>query len=313
MCPNVVQKNNMKNFILIIFSLTTIFFFTTSCEDDISSEVDLGTAPELVVIDAWINNKPEPQTIKISASQAYFDNSGLAGLTGAEVVVIEETGKQFLFEETGNGVYTWTPPAGETFGTIGQGYALAVTHNGVTYGSATRMNRVPPLDSITFRFEEGNSFLEDSYFAEFWSRDPVGKGDTYWIKTWKNEKYLGNPDQINIAYDAGFSQGGIVDGLIFIPPIRDSVNPFEDEDGTFLSPYNPGDSIYVELHSISNEAFFFLSEVRLQTDRPGGFAELFASPLSNVPTNIVGVNEETEVLGFFTVSGVSALGKRFEE
>ena len=104
-----------------------------------------------------------------------------------------------------------------------------------------------------------------------------------------------------------------MDGSIFIRPIRDAVNPFEDEDGTFLSPYSPGDSIYVELHSISNEAFFFLNEVRLQTDRPGGFAELFASPLSNVPSNIVSTNEETDVLGFFTVSGVSALGRRFEE
>ena len=297
---------------IVLFSLFLLFIATTSCEDDITDKVTLEEAPTLVVIDAWINNKPEPQTIQVSASQAYFDNSGIVGLSGAEVVIFEESGKQYVFEEGANGTYTWTPPAGETFGTIGQNYALAVTYNGVTYGSATTMNRVPPIDSISFRFEEANAFLEDSYFAEFWSRDPSGTGDSYWIKTWKNGEYLGKPDQINIAFDAGFSQGGAVDGLIFIPPIRDAINPFEDEDGVFLSPYAFGDSIYVELHSISNEAAFFLNEVRLQTDRPGGFGELFASPLSNVPTNIVGATEETEVLGFFTVSGVSAMGRRLE-
>ena len=300
----------MKNLFVILFTLTTLFFFTTSCEDDISSEVRLENSPELVTIDAWINNKPEPQTIQLTASQSYFDNSGLVGLQGAEVSVFEESGKQYVFEEGENGAYTWTPEAGETFGTIGQNYALAVTYNGITYGSATTMNRVPPIDSITFRFEEANAFLEDSYFAEFWARDPIGTGDSYWIKTWRNGDFLGQPDEINIAFDAGFSQGGVVDGLIFIRPIRDGINRFEDEDGVFLSPYNIGDSIFVELHAISNEAAFFLNEVRLQTDRPGGFAELFASPLSNVPTNIVASDGETEVLGFFTVSAVSGMGSR---
>ena len=300
----------MKNIFFYILSLSLLFFFSTSCEDDISSEVRLENSPELVTIDAWINNKPEPQTIQLTASQSYFDNSGLVGLQGAEVSVFEESGKQYVFEEGENGAYTWTPEAGETFGTIGQNYVLAVTHNGITYGSATTMNRVPPIDSITFRFEEANAFLEDSYFAEFWARDPIGAGDSYWIRTWRNGEYLGQPDEINIAFDAGFSQGGVVDGLIFIRPIRDGINRFEDEDGVFLSPYNIGDSIFVELHAISNEAAFFLNEVRLQTDRPGGFAELFASPLSNVPTNIVASDGETEVLGFFTVSAVSGMGSR---
>lgn len=304
----------MKNIFFYILPLSLLFFFSTSCEDDISSDVRLESSPDVVSIDAWINNKPEPQTIKVTAAQSYFDNSGLVGVQGAEVIVFEESGKQYLFEEGENGNYTWTPAEGETFGTVGQNYALAITHNGITYGSASTMNRVPPIDSITFRFEEANAFLEDSYFAEFWARDPVGTGDSYWIKTWKNGEFLSKPSEINIAFDAGFSQGGAVDGLIFIPPIRDSVNPFdEDEDGNFLSPYAFGDSIYVELHAISNEAAFFLNEVRLQTDRPGGFGELFASPLSNVPTNILASDGETEVLGFFTVSAVSARGGLLEE
>jgi hypothetical protein len=50
-----------------------------------------------------------------------------------------------------------------------------------------------------------------------------------------------------------------------------------------------------------------MNELRIQTDRPGGFAELFAVPLSNIPTNIYNVNPSgNEALGFFCVSAVSS-------
>ncbi len=98
---------------------------------------------------------------------------------------------------------------------------------------------------------------------------------------------MNNPDEINIAFDAGFSEGGNIDGLLFIPPIRDTINPFDEEDNEFLSPFADGDDVEVEIYSITNEAFIFLNEMALQINRPGGFAELFATPLSNVPTNIV--------------------------
>ena len=172
------------------------------------------------------------------------------------------------------------------------------------------MKRVPPIDSIVWRFEEGNDFFPDSYFGSFYARDPSGLGDTYWIKPFKNGNYLNKPSEISIAYDAGFSAGSAIDGIIFIQPIRDSVNPFDQDDNdNFLSPYAPGDSLRVELHSISNAAHDYLTELQIQIDRPGGFGELFATPLSNVPSNIEDVTqgEKKEILGFFNVASVSAL------
>ena len=50
----------------------------------------------------------------------------------------------------------------------------------------------------------------------------------------------------------------------------------------------------------------------IQTNRPGGFAELFAQPLANVSSNIL-IADETmgaaDVIGFFNISAVSALGR----
>ena len=71
----------------------------------------------------------------------------------------------------------------------------------------------------------------------------------------------------------------------------------------------PGDSVVVEILSINYEAFTYLNELRIQTDRPGGFAELFSVPLSNISTNIVSSDPEgLKPLGFFNMSAKSVLG-----
>jgi hypothetical protein len=92
------------------------------------------------------------------------------------------------------------------------------------------------------------------------------------------------------------------------------VNPYDqDENGDIISPYIPGDSLYVELHSVTNLAFSYLFEVSVQTNRPGGITELLAVPLANVETNIVNVTNDEPVTGFFSVSAVKSMGKRFVE
>ncbi|MDH3711543.1 MAG: DUF4249 domain-containing protein [Cyclobacteriaceae bacterium] len=284
-----------------------------SCEDQI--EPTLRDAPPVLVIDAFLNDLDSTQMVRITESQAYFDNTSLQGITGAEVRVARSSGSDLVFVDQGDGTYHWQPADTDKLGTVGDDFILTVIIDGSEYRSFSRMNRVPNIDSVTFRFEEENLFLPDSYFAEFWSRDPLGTGDTYWIKSYKNGIFLNQPNELNIAFDAGFSEGGNVDGLIFIPPVRDAINPFvEDENDEFMSPFEDGDSVYVEIHSISNEAFDFLNEVRTQTDRPGGFAELFATPLSNVSSNIeyIGEGPSGPVLGFFSVSAVTGLGKTLD-
>ncbi len=302
----------MKN----IHKITILFFTVTvlwSCEDII--QVELPQSEPVVVIDAWLNNKPEQQTIKVMRSIPYFQNTLLPGLNQASVLVQDLTDNvDYEFTKADeDGAYVWEPTAEQpVFGKIGNQYRLNVELGGTIYEAFASLNRVPEIDSIVFRFEEGNSFFPDSYFGSFYARDFDGPGDTYWIKTWKNGVYLNKPDEILISYDAGGTPGATVDGIIFIQPVRDGINPFEqDEDNNFLSPYAPGDSVYVEIHSINYDSYLFLNEVIIQTDRPGGFAELFAQPLANVPTN-VSISSETpggtKAIGFFTVSAVSSLG-----
>jgi hypothetical protein len=298
---------NKFSFYLLLVSLSCIIL---SCEDTVDPELE--QAEPVLNIDAWINNKPDDQIIKLTWSIAYDDNENLPrGIKGATVTVTDSNGKTFLFVEDtqkNNGSYVWSPSAqAENFGELGLSYMLTVTYDGETFQASSRMNEVPVIDSITYEYEDDNPFFEEGYSAEFWSRDLTGEGNTYWIRTFKNDVELNKPSEINIAYDAGISVGFGNDGKIFLPPVRQGINPDEvDENDDPLAPYDLGDNIRVEIHSITLEAFNYWSEVMDNTDRQTGIGGLFSSPLTNVSTNITN-NDVTgsAVVGFFNVSSVS--------
>lgn len=295
----------MKTFIYSAILLIAM----SSCEDVINPT--LPDAEPVVVIDAWLSNEDMPQHIYVNRTQPYFQSDFPAKAGGATVFVEDDEGNRFDFIEN-DSAYTWVPPAGEVFGVTGRTYSLTVELDGRRYLSSTLMGRAPVIDSVKFSFEESDDFIQqDYYLAEFVAQDFVGTGDTYWIKAYKNGQYLSKPGEINVAFDAGFSRGGNIDGLTFIQPIQEGINPIDedpDNDNEFLPPYLVGDEVRVEIHSISIPAFFFLNEVIIQTDRQPGFGALFAQPLANVSTNIVveDPNSTEQVLGFFNVAAVTS-------
>ncbi|MFY0688005.1 MAG: DUF4249 domain-containing protein [Cyclobacteriaceae bacterium] len=298
----------MKQFIFI-FSI----LFLLSCDDIITVELD--DPQQAIIIDAWLTHTAEDQHIHVTRSQPYFENEFPTKISGASVFVIDSIGIPYIFEETAEG-YTWANNTGQPFGTIGDYYALVVNVDGEQFNSWTQLKRVPSVDSIKFTYEPADNFITSPfYIAEFVATDPVGPGDTYWIKTWKNGQQLNKPSELNYVFDAGGSEGNIVDGQVFIQPVQNAINPFDenpDEENTFLPPYSVDDSVYVEIHSISPIAYYFLLEVSIQTNRDGGFAALFAQPVANVSTNIFNANENSKVraYGFFNVAAVSSLGQR---
>lgn len=297
---------NFKYLILSALSLLC------ACDDQIYPELD--DAPEVLVIDAWIDDLMRDQTVKLSMSQPYFQSTGTNPVTGAEVYITDNEGNRFDFIDEGTGNYIWSP-ATDGFGTIGNSYELTVVSAGNTFKATSMKNRVPKVDSITFEYNEDKIFgtTEIYYSAQLWVTDLEGEGDVYWIKTFKNEEFLNKPSEISLAWDAGFNKSAPFDGDPFIPPIRSSINPEDyDDNDEFISPYADGDSVYVELHSITESARNFLNEVQIQTNREGGFGALFATPLSNVPTNIENQTSDQLVVGFFCVSSVETNGAKLD-
>ena len=94
--------------------------------------------------------------------------------------------------------------------------------------------------------------------------------------------------------------------MIFIPPIRELVNPVRDstEVEDDISPWTTGDICRVEIHSLSNSTFAFMELVRDQL--LNGRNGIFAEPLANSPSNIT-ASDGSIVLGAFNVAQVTSL------
>lgn len=288
--------------LIIAFGIINIFF--TSCEDKI--DVTLDDADAIVVIDAFLTDIPgETQEIIVTRSQSYFDNSAPAPVEDANVA-IAIGGDALITFEYENGKYVWQPSNGTSIADIDTIYELIVIVDGIEYTSSLDLGRSPEIDEIRQEIREGEiGSVDGGIYCEVIARDFDGKGDTYWIKTFKNGVYLNRPEEINLAFDGGFDQGAESDGLIFIPPIRELVNPFPDstEIADEISPWAPGDICKVEIHSISNTTFAFMELLRDQI--LNGNNGIFAEPLANSPSNIT-ASDGSQVLGVFNVARVTS-------
>ena len=296
-----------------IYSLLLIFvfinIFLTSCEDKI--DVTLDDSETIIVIDAFLTDTPgEMQEIAVTRSQSYFNNGAPEAVEDADVsIVVEDVIIPFEYND---GKYVWNADFNNNLSNNGTTFTLNVTIGDVTYSSDTDLGRSPEIDEIRQEVREGEiGSVDGGTYCEVIARDFEGKGDTYWIKTFKNGTFLNRPEEINIAFDGGFDQGAESDGLIFIPPIRELVNPVPDstEVADELSPWSTGDICKIEIHSISNSTFAFMELVRDQL--LNGRNGIFAEPLANSPTNIV-ASDGSVVLGAFNVAQVTSLEVEIE-
>src|SRR5690242_13133680 len=96
-----------------------------SCEKTINPE--LQSAAPVLVVEAWINNKPEKQIVQLTITQPYFDESVPKGVSGAIVEITDDLANVYSFVDDGTntGTYQWMPSNGQGFGAIGRTYNLS--------------------------------------------------------------------------------------------------------------------------------------------------------------------------------------------
>lgn len=279
----------------ILYSALSILLF--SCEEVV--DIDVKDGVEQLVVDAWIVNEAATQTVTLTLSQPYFDQTTQKPAIGAEVYLVREDSTVFKFiDENQTGKYTFTPESGKPFLTLGEQAALYVKYGGEEFYSVSTLNRVPTIDSL--RYEKFTWPIEPEdgpkkgILAEFYANDFAGVGDTYLVRSWKNDTLRAKADEMMLAYDAAFSAGGSVDGILFVQPIRSSITT-----ELFLD----GDKLKVELFSIPNDAFYIISQIQTETNNGG----IFATPSANIPSNIINVNTNstTKALGLFMLTNVS--------
>ncbi|WP_288425315.1 DUF4249 domain-containing protein [uncultured Spirosoma sp.] len=277
----------------LLGALLTLVWLNTACETVIDAKLD--TSPTQLSIDGTITDQPGPQTVRLSLTAPYFDSATTPAAKGATVTVADNTGRTYVFTDPDNdGYYVWQPAQRDTMGRIGRTYKLTIAYQGDTYIASSTMNRVPAIDSLVFREARINPISSTmGYRASFYARDFPGARDYYRVRFFWNGVLQNKPRNIVTVQDAAFRGSADTDGLQFIQPIRQSINPD--------SLYRMNDSVRVEVQSITPEAFDFLSQLRTQLTNGG----LFATPPANLPTNIVNMtNGGRAATGFFTASAI---------
>lgn len=287
---------------IYLYSFLSLLFFS-SCEEIVT--LDSPGFDNYFVVQATLTNQKGPQEINLSKSQNYFDNSNPLVISGANVEVTDNEGNKYPFIENSakKGTYVWSPSSeSEVLGKVGRIYQLSVKWSGESYSASSKMYRVPAVDSILYQYSDasgrqsGTDKPKKGYDAQFFARDPIGVGDCYRVKFYKNGKLFNGTNNLTLLYDSNFQKGSQADGLLFILPVRRSISP---------ELYLENDKIKVELYSISEDQFNFWSQARLELNNAG----LFSRPAANIPTNIINNNPNSKIqgAGWFGVSAVSSL------
>ena len=273
-----------------------VLFTLSSCEDVIDVEVDEGETQ--LSIDAFLNNKAEVQKIILLETKQFFSEEMQAVYQADSVFVTDNLNNKYIFEDPDlDGVYEWKDTV---LVHIGRTYSLTIKKGVNAYVAQSVVNPVPTIDSINWQYiPAGLGGGNGSYGAELVARDLAGQVDYYKIEWAKNGEFVRGISAINLSVDGSFSETGAQDSGLFIPPISTfPATNFEDSLGI-------GDVITYELLSIDETTFNFWTEVANQQVN-GGVGALFATPTSNVKSNIKSLGDNKVAVGWFSASMISS-------
>jgi hypothetical protein len=250
-----------------LFAYALLFVILSSCEKVV--DLDLRDDTGELVIEAAINDQTGVQTVRLSENVPFSNANSYPPVTGAVVNVSDNSGNNYIFNESAAGVYTSNAVAGNS----GRTYQLSVTTKDGTFKASSTMPSLVKLDSVTSRKDIYESD-EDNRIISVHYQDPAGVPNQYRFVVHINDvlvkRVLVNDDQFsdgrNVTFDLEF-----------------------DDDDIKVSP---GDKVTVEMQCIDKPVFTYWYSLASQqtSDGPGGSV----TP-SNPPTNIT-----PKALGYFS-------------
>lgn len=275
-----------------------LFFFIViqcvalgACTDVI--EINAPFSEARLVVDGWVYDDRDVQTVVLTTSSAYFEDSPQPPVTNATVTVTNVGGNSFSYAEVQPGVYE----AGFR-GEVGDTYTMTIeTASGARYISDPQaLLPVASLDAVYALFVESPEVEEeDEGFYPAWDFiDPGGIDNFYRWKIYVNGEFLDEPNNLLVFSDE-FVDGEELDSAYFTSGV---------------DPLVSGDSLVIEQLSLTEEARDFFVRVRQITAEVGG---LFDTPPDPIRGNFINVmNDENYALGFFGASSIVTGSARVE-
>ncbi len=240
-----------------------------SCEDLV--DIDLNKANPKIVIEADLNNLSSDQVIWLTQTVAFDSPVANQPVTGATVVVKDSEGREFVFEDQGNGAYRRKnfKPKEELR------YDLTVNVKGQVFLSSTKMMPFVPIDSLAIKEE---IIFDETYYSV--------------VLKFEDQKNIANYYKYNISVNgssfkfASTFSDKFNDGLYVSHGVTDKDNSLA-----------LGDSVIVRRQCVTKEVYTYWNQIQMLN--PGSAAP--ANPTSNISNG---------ALGFFSVCSAKDYGVR---
>lgn len=159
----------MKKYIGIII----VSFFFTSCEKVI--DIDLNNSAPQIVIEGNISDELGPYTVKLSKTVNYSSQNIYPPVTGAVVIISDNSGITDTLAETIPGSYQ----THSITGVQGRTYTLKVITEGKQYQAVSTMPYKVNLDSVQFNLYTEPGESEKTLAVVPLYLDPVEFGNSY--------------------------------------------------------------------------------------------------------------------------------------
>jgi len=253
---------SIKYFSLNLFAILLVLLGLPSCQKVIN--IDLNSASPQLVIEGNVSDQPGPYIVKLTKTVNFSESNVFPPVTGATVIISDNTGNTETLIESTPGTYTTSTLQG----TPGRTYNLTITTGGKTYTASSTM--AYPVNIDTLLYKKSPFGRDGSWSARF--LDPAGIANYYALFM-----EINNVMQSDFSTaDDNFRDG---DSISMRLPVPDNVN------------LQPGDSVKVILESIDKNVREYFRLLH-QLSNQGGFE---SAPPANPESNITG-----NALGYFS-------------
>ncbi len=263
-----------KNAAFLLFLLAG----ATACEGlEETVTIDVGQTERRLVIDGLILDELTDQYVRLTWNTGFYSNE-VQTLSGASVLVEDDAGNSWNLTESASepGMYQATFE-----GQRGTTYNLSVNVEGQLYQASETLQAVTEIDSLGWRID----------FDEF--DDPDEEGEFYEVLLYANEPQDSKDFYLFQFYRNGELQNEGFDEVYF----TDDEFLQERIDGIPTGYYYAlGDTVVVEIYSITSNAFVFYGDLLNSLTNDGGM-------FSPIPANLRN-NLSNGAIGYFRASAV---------
>lgn len=275
------MRKQLKNMSLSLMAIVILVF--SACEETVTIETN--DLDERVVIEGLITNQ-QNHYVKLTRTRSFYATGPAEAIENALVSVSDDNGNtfQFVHNPTDNpeqdGFYY---PVNSFQGQIGSIYTLDVQVDGEQYGAREELLPVTAIDSLTIILnqEEFEDPEEEGRFYEvlFYASEPQDRKDQYLFKFYRDGEIVKD-----FPTDIYFSDDILLGEKI--------------DDLEIAGYYAIGETVTVEMYSLTQEAFIFYSDLFNLLNNDGG---MFSPPPANPRTNL-----SNGALGYFQVSALDS-------